>query len=145
MNAAVLSIKRVNMTPRKSEKIFPKSYTQELLRIAEADLESGRILAQHGARKENAVYHAQQAIEKALKAVLCWKEIPVPLVHDAGILVAKMPQELTPPGGYDLSDLTPYATVKRYQEGFLELSSAEFEAVFKLAAEVLLWAKAQIK
>ncbi len=133
------------MTPRKSEKLFPKSSAPELLRIAEADLESGQILAKHGARQENAVYHAQQAVEKALKAVLCWKEIPVPLVHDAGILVAKLPQELTPPGGYDLSDLTPYATVKRYQEGILELTRAEFEAVFKLAADVLDWAKLQMK
>ncbi len=133
------------MTLRKLERLFKPEYAKELLRIAEADLESGRILLQHGGRPENSVYHVQQAVEKALKAVLCWKSVPVPLVQDAGVLVAKLPQEMNPPGGYALSDLTPYATVKRYQEGAFDLTPEETQAAFDLGADVLSWAKAQIK
>ncbi len=132
------------MSPRKIEKLFKKEYSAELLRIAVADLASAKILAQHGGRAENSIYHAQQSIEKALKAVLCDKGIPVPLVHDAGILVAKLPDNLSPPGGYSLSDLTPYATVKRYEEGVYEITQEEHLTALSLADEVLEWARKQI-
>ena len=129
------------MSPRKSEKIFKREYGDELLRIAAQDLASAKILAAHGGRPENSIYHAQQAIEKALKAVLCAKGIPVPLVHDAGILVAKLPGDLSPPGGYSLSDLTPFSTVKCYEEGAFDITPEEHSQALSLAEEVLAWAK----
>jgi HEPN domain-containing protein len=129
------------MSPRKSEKIFKREYGDELLRIAEQDLASAQILAAHGGRVENSIYHAQQAIEKALKAVLCAKGIPVPLVHDAGILVAKLPGDLSPPGGYSLSDLTPFATIKRYEEGAYAVTPEEHNQAIRLAEDVLHWAR----
>ena len=134
------------MSPRKQEKLYLKDYAPELVRIAEADILSAQVLARTPeVRRENSAYHAQQCVEKAIKAVLCWKGIPVPLVHDAGILVAKLPSELSPPGGYDLTELTPFATVKRYEEGNYEFTEAELKAVIALAVDVLKWAKAQIK
>ncbi|MCX6132049.1 MAG: HEPN domain-containing protein [Proteobacteria bacterium] len=133
------------MTPRKQEKLFRKEYAAELISIASADLSSAKILADHNGRRENSIYHAQQCVEKSLKALLCWMGIPVPLVHDAGILVAKLPSNLTPPGGYNLSDLTPYATVKRYEEGMFDITEEEHKAALDIATQVLEWTKSQLK
>lgn len=134
------------MSPRKQEKSYPKEYAHELLRIASSDLQTARVLAQAlGVRRENSAYHAQQCVEKALKAVLCWLGVPLPLVHDAGILVAKLPGDLNPPGGYDLAEFTPFATVRRYEEGSAVFTEAELQVLISLAQEVLDWSLAQIK
>ena len=133
------------MSPRKQEKLFKPEYAPELIRIAGADYESAKILAEHGGRKENSIYHAQQCVEKSIKAVLCHKGVPVPLVHDAGILVAKLPSDLAPPGGYDLSDLTPFATVRRYEEGVFDVSDEEVRNALELSRRVFEWAQSYIK
>jgi HEPN domain-containing protein len=134
------------MTPKSQERLFKREYAQVLLRIAEGDYESAKALAGTGkGRPENICYLAQQAIEKTLKAVLCWRRVPVPLVHDIGVLVAKLPQNVEPPQGYDLSVLTAYATVRRYEEGFADLTPREIRAVLDTAEQVLEWAKKEIR
>lgn len=78
------------MSPSKQEIRFNVEYAAELLRIAEGDYATARVLKDaQGIRIENAFYMAQQAIEKALKAVLIVLKQPVPMVHDLGILVAR--------------------------------------------------------
>lgn len=133
------------MTPRKQEKLYKKEYAKQLIRIAEGDLQSAKALyeTQQG-RPENACFHCQQAIEKSLKAVLTHLQIPVPLVHDAGTLVAKLPSHLTPPQGYDLSELTAFATVRRYEEGAAMITPEEVKAIIKVADEVLKWSRGQL-
>jgi|GEM_PF-4425948 len=55
---------------------FTKSYAHELLRIAKQDLDSAQFLSkQKSLRVENVFLLAQQALEKSLKAVLCWHEM----------------------------------------------------------------------
>ena len=61
-------------------------------------------------------FHAQQAIEKLLKALLISKIIPFRRTHDLGELTdlfsehaIEVPDEL-----YDLDDLTPFAVEYRY-------------------------------
>lgn len=116
-----------------------------MLRIAEADLESAKALIDTAkGRPETACFLAQQCIEKSIKAVLISLGIPVPLVHDAGVLVAKLPQSLTPPKGYDLSELTVFATLLRYREGDSILTKEQIEIVLETAAEVLAWCKQKI-
>ena len=95
-------------------------------------------------RFETAGFHAQQAVEKALKAVLIHLEMPVPMVHDAGILVAKLPGDLSPPKGYDLSELTLFATELRYREGESPITKASIEAVIAVARLVISWADKQL-
>lgn len=107
------------MSPKK--KLFKQAYAKTLLRISEADLASAKVLSKAKAgRPENCCYLAQQSVEEALKAVLVWHRIAYPLVHELGVLVAKMPAGVSPPEGYELSLLDPYATVRRYEEGFDE-------------------------
>lgn len=131
------------MTPSKQEMRFAPAYAAELLRIAEGDLATAIALKNaSGIRIENAFYMAQQAIEKALKAALITLNQPVPLVHDLGILIARIPTEHEPPFGYELSELNQYAAMRRYQEGHWTPSMEEFEIVLDKTRQMLDWAKA---
>jgi HEPN domain-containing protein len=62
--------------------------------------------------------HAQQAVEKSLKAVLAWNSVDYRLTHDIGYLI-----ELLESGGIEVPDelsaadaLTPWAAELRYEE-----------------------------
>ncbi len=135
------------MSPRKQEKLFQPDYSEQLLRIAQGDLESARAIASYtSARIENAFYMLQQAIEKSIKAVLVYHQIPVPLVHDLGILIAKIPSELpAPPHGYELSELNQFASERRYQEGDAVFTQVEFHSLEEIAVSMLEWAKSSTK
>lgn len=137
------------MSPRDQERLYKKEYALELLAIAEGDLESASLLAEASERKNrgrkvNVIFLVQQAIEKAIKAVLCWHKQPIPLVHDLGILVAKLPEGLSPPEGYRLTHLNEYATVRRYERGGLDLSSKDVSVSLDLGTRVLDWAKKEL-
>lgn len=134
------------MSPKDQERQFPRKYSVELLRIATADHESAYYLltgvrSSYNVRPENAAYFCQQAIAKALKAVLCAQGEPVPMVHDLGVLVAKIPDTLEPAFGYELSGLDEYATVRRYEEGRYKLRDDELEEIRALSERVLSWAR----
>ena len=79
------------------KRLFKVEYAKELFPIAKGDLDSALILAKAaGGRKENIIYMAQQAVEKAIKALLVYNKIAFPLVHDLGILLALLPDNLMP-------------------------------------------------
>lgn len=135
------------MTPRNQEKVFDPKYADELLRIAEGDLATARFLLggfDAGIRPENLFYLAQQSIEKALKAVLCGLGRPVPLVHELGALVAKMPEDVQPVFGYELGRLNEFASTRRYEEGRFSLTREEAEDVLLVADTLLAWAKSVV-
>lgn len=61
---------------------------QLLLQKAEGDLAAARLLASDPSQADHVVgFHAQQAVEKSLKAVLAVREVEIPLSHDLGFLV----------------------------------------------------------
>ena len=130
---------------QKQDKIFNQEYARELLRIAKGDLGSARILAKEfsadNSRAENIFFMAQQAVEKALKAVLCARKLPVPLVHDLGVLIGKIPADTMPVFGYELTQLTEFATVRRYEEGAFVVSAEEAFDVIKTAENIMNWAE----
>ncbi len=128
------------MSPQ--EKLYKPEYAAELLSIASGDLASARGLYKiDEGRRENIAFLVQQVIEKSVKAVLCRKKIPVPLAHDMGALVAKLPATAMPPQGYALNELNEYATVRRYEEGRAELTREEISRMLATAEAVLGWAK----
>lgn len=131
------------MSPSRLERVFDKSYASELLRLSEADLHTAVSLrAVSGVRIENAVYHVQQSIEKILKAVLVQAGLPVPLVHDLGILVSKVPEKFAPPYGYELQRLTDFATIRRYEEGDFTMEPEELDQALKVGTDMLSWGRA---
>ena len=81
------------MTPL--SKKFSKAYAKELVKVAEGDLVTAKVLIDHpGGRPENVFFLLQQAVEKAIKAVLCHHEKPVPLSHDISALISILPSNL---------------------------------------------------
>ena len=129
------------------KRLFKKEYATELLVIAGGDLESALNLADkmQTGRPENIVFLAQQSVKKCIKSVLVHLQIAFPLVHNLGILIALLPDEKIPPNGFTLTELNPYASVRRYEEGHLSLTVDEISAALKASKEVSAWAQAEIK
>lgn len=127
------------------QRLYQKSYAPELLRIATGDLESAKVLrAATTGRRENVLFLAQQAIEKALKALLCARGIAVPLVHELAVVLDRFPQDAPVPRADEMVDLTQFATIRRYEEGKATWTEEEIEAVLQLASETLDWVRQQI-
>lgn len=126
--------------------LFPKEYSIELLQIAVGDLKSAEVLFESIklGRLENILYMAQQSVEKSIKAMLIHFQLKFPFVHDIGILIALLPVDHYPPGGFELTSLNPYASVRRYEEGRIPLESDEIQAALKAAQLVVAWASKKI-
>ncbi len=91
-------------------------------------------------RPENIVFLAGQSVEKSIKSVLVHLQIAFPLVHDLGILVALLPDDKIPPEGFALTELNPFASIRRYEEGQLQLTIDEIESALNAAQNVADWA-----
>ena len=96
-----------------------------LLRKARQDeLVLERLIADSEVDDETLGFHAQQAVEKLLKALLCARGIDYPRTHSLGVLVELLGTagETLPGVVGDLNRLTPFGTTFRYDEGFSGLS-----------------------
>jgi HEPN domain-containing protein len=121
---------------------------QEWVAHAGADLHYARLGQKDAAALENLVaFHAQQAVEKALKAVLVSRGIDFPKTHD----LAQLREFIQGAGVAWPADLdkvvafTPFATHGRYP-GFDEvITRADVDEAIVLAEEVLKWAKAKLQ
>src|SRR5262245_66541237 len=106
------------MTPPKqgSKPQVPGS-TEEWLTHAESDLNLARLAKDHTEILTAQVcFHAQQAAEKALKAVLLYQKIEFPLIHDIEALleIATQSGVSLPSDVAEAGALTPYAVEARY-------------------------------
>ena len=111
---------------------------------AESDINLARLAKNaEGVLPEQVCFHAQQAAEKALKAVLLFKRIEFPFVHDLESLF-----ELVKKGSVSVpltvieagSSLTPYAVEFRYPGHSEEVTSSDADQAIRLAEAVLRWA-----
>jgi HEPN domain-containing protein len=89
-------------------------------------------------------FHAQQAVEKALKAVLATREIEFPFTHDLRLLMGRceqagisLPAELS-----EVDLLTPYAAELRYDDD--ASGSMERETALSWATVAVRWAREQL-
>jgi HEPN domain-containing protein len=114
-----------------------------LARKADGDDKALRFLAPNPEIDDETVgFHAQQAVEKRLKAVLAAHDVPFkpkhPLVPLLELLAASGIE--APPGADWLDELTIYAVPMRYEQ-FLDAEPLDREAVVALVAEVGDWAE----
>ena len=129
-----------------TEKIFKKEYAKELFKIAQNDWVSGEALAKvPSVRRETVLFHIEQSVEKALKAVLCYQQKPVPFTHDIYAIVQRFDPNNMPPGGYALHDLTPFASIRRYEEGNYIVTEEDVAQAMTVAQQVLMWAEGLLK
>lgn len=118
---------------------------RELLGLASDDEAAARTMLKSGGVTDAIVgFHCQQAVEKAMKAVLAAAGADFPFTHDLGGLVelceaagAPVPSELS-----NVDRLTPYGARLRY--GGSDPGTVDRESAAKWAAAAIKWAAARI-
>jgi HEPN domain-containing protein len=89
-------------------------------------------------------FHAQQAVEKALKAAIASRDQDFPFTHDIGLLIQlcqdtgfELPADLT-----EADRLTPYAAAVRY--GLGDPGAVATHDALRWAALAIEWAEGEI-
>jgi HEPN domain-containing protein len=113
----------------------PFDFARSLLQLADRDINAFHALIDDkkwGVDQSIICFHAQQATEKALKAVLASRNLEIGRTHDLSKLayeIEKIPLALPVDIG-QLAKLNPYAVMVRYDEQEINtISLAEAEEV----------------
>ena len=120
----------------------PREHALALLSKAENDLVAAKATIATGKALDTVCFHAQQAAEKSLKALLALKDIVYPHRHDIGELVelAKTHFPAVARSERELLALSPYAVQLRYDET-MEPSLAEARTALDTAVNACLFAE----
>ena len=116
---------------------------EEWLAHAESDLNLARLgKDRNDVLPEQVCFHAQQAAEKGLKAVLLHRKIEFPFIHDIEALLEIMTQSglVVPPDVAEAGALTPYAVEARYPGYEEEITPSQVAEAIRLAESVVSWA-----
>jgi HEPN domain-containing protein len=108
---------------------------------ARSDLLAARRSAGPGVRWETPCYQAQQAAEKAIKAVLIRSGVMPPRTHYLERLLRLLPRDVgRPPDVLASVRLTQYAVETRYPGGDVSVSEDDYREALRLAQAVVDWA-----
>jgi len=90
-------------------------------------------------------FHAQQAIEKWLKAVMARRDIPQARIHDIGRLLQLLRDDgaSLPDDADRLDELTIYAVPLRYDD-LLDAEPLDREDTVRLVEEIEAWARPEL-
>ncbi len=117
-----------------------------LLRKAEGDVRAAACLCKDSSISVWTIgFHAQQAVEKALKAVLIKHGIQYPFTHDIETLTDMMVKHglRMPPEFSELSCLTLFGALFRYEdEGWGLTATITADRMLNLAETTVAWARA---
>lgn len=109
---------------------------------AQSDLNLACIRPPKGVLLELLCFHAQQAAEKAIKAVLVHCRIEFPRTHNIGTLLDLLPESiLLPQELEEAAILTDYAVLTRYPGDVEAVELEEYQQAVKLAKSILSWAE----
>ncbi|HVN80900.1 MAG TPA: HEPN domain-containing protein [Terriglobia bacterium] len=115
------------------------------LRLARSDLALARVLPQGEILRETLCFHAQQAVEKSLKAVLIDLRVAFPKTHSIERLIDLLPDQIPrTPWLMETATLTTYATAFRYPGEEDPLTELEYKEALRLAEVAVSWAEHQI-
>lgn len=118
---------------------------EQLLDLAREDLAAAKALNEaEGVSASKSGFNAQQAVEKALKALLAGRGEDFPFTHDIAVLI-----ELCEDQDFQLPDdlreadrLTPYAAALRYGMG--DPAAVTSDEAMRWAALAIEWAELQL-
>jgi HEPN domain-containing protein len=114
--------------------------------FAKSDLKLARNGRMPGIRLEGLCYLAQQAAEKAIKAVLMRKGVHFPKIHHIQALLGFLPKDLAVPHSVrEAVDLSDYAVEGRYPQNFEDITEEEYLSALKKAGAVVRWAEKTLK
>ncbi len=95
---------------------------------------------------ETLCFHAQQAAEKSIKAVLIKHAIPLIKTHNLKILLEQLSSILSVPAEIMNSvGLTDYAITSRYPGDWEPVTEAEYEEAINQAKSIYKWAESIVK
>ncbi|TWO79762.1 hypothetical protein CBW56_13295 [Denitratisoma oestradiolicum] len=118
-----------------------------LLRMAERDQRAFLTLCNAVAAEDFpvAAFHAQQAVEKSLKAVLCRHQVSFRRTHDLLELAGRVLEAgiSLPVSDETLLRMSPYAVEFRYDDQALPLITAD--AAEKAVASCVEWCRQQLR
>ena len=123
----------------------PLDHARALLKKAANDLIAAEAILDTEHALDTVCFHAQQAVEKSLKAILAFHDVSYPWRHDLGELLSLV-KPLTPqiiPLEDQILRMTPYAVAARYDAEFDPLLFEANQAldtaneVYRLTCEVL--------
>ncbi len=127
--------------------LAPEPNPQDWLRFAEEDLKAARKLCGDPDILPNIVgFHAQQAVEKSIKALLIHAGAKFPFTHDLDELFHRYQRtgRNIPFEPAKLNELTPFATHRRYPGYVHQPGVKEQHRLLALAEETFAWAKSII-
>lgn len=118
----------------------------DLLALAREDLAAAEALDSAERVSDAPVgFHAQQAVEKALKAAIASRDMEFPFTHDLGLLMQlcqdaglELPADLT-----EVDRLTPYAVAVRY--GLGDPGAVAIEDALRWAALAIKWVDTELR
>lgn len=114
---------------------------EEWMKYAQADLTVARIPLPEGAFPQQFCFFAQQAAEKAIKAVLIHCGIEFPRTHNIAALVALLPARFPRTPELEAATiLTAHATFLRYPFDDPTVDEARHRKAVRLAEAVVAWA-----
>ena len=91
---------------------------------------------------EDLCFHAQQAAEKAIKAILVAYDIPVPRTHNLRTLFDLVPAEVSVPADLqEAAGLSDYAVARRYPGASEPVETEEYREAINMAEAVVDWAE----
>lgn len=118
----------------------------DLLALAKEDLAAAEAL--DGAERVSDAsvgFHAQQAVEKALKAAIASRDTDFPFTHDLGLLMQLCEDAglRLPTGLNEVDRLTPYAAAIRY--GLGDPGAVPTSDALRWATLAIEWADAKLR
>ena len=111
--------------------------------------ESNLIIASTAKREkvflEDLCFEAQQAAEKALKALLIFQSGDYPKKHSFTLLLAMLEEWVTLPDEIrEVIEISDYSVQTRYPGDYYPISEEEYVRAVELAARVVGWVKNQL-
>lgn len=95
---------------------------------------------------EDLCFEAQQAVEKAIKALLIHFGDEFPKVHSFTVLLERLQKYIVlPPYIEDVLELSDYAIQTRYPGDYYPVTEEEYRRAITISQEVLKWVKKAIK
>lgn len=119
---------------------------RDWLRHARNDLALARSGKTRTVLYEHLCFHAQQAAEKALKAVLVANRIAAAKTHDMAFLLDALPASVAvPPSLIELPLLNRYAVQHRYPGEAPRVTRKDLAEALRMAEDAISWASRRIR
>jgi HEPN domain-containing protein len=124
---------------------YPPDDPKEWLNRARSDLELARAW-KPDIYLEDLCFHTQQAVEKAIKALMIRNNVVFPYVHDIATLLTILDQRgiAVPESIREAERLTRFAVLARYPSIAPPVDEEEYSEALRIAETVIHWVEEQL-